>query len=108
LQVNRNNLTEVQRSVNLLQLIINCGTGSRRMALESGITDGSLEGAKGSPKGSQGGGWRFTRRMDEGEASLSEVHASIPVPRQGLWLRRLLAFSGPGYMVSVGYMDPGN
>jgi len=41
-------------------------------------------------------------------ASLSEVHATIPVPNEGTWLRRLIAFSGPGYMVSVGYMDPGN
>jgi manganese transport protein len=52
--------------------------------------------------------WRFARRMDAGETSLSEVHATIPVPRWGSRLRRLLAFSGPGYMVSVGYMDPGN
>lgn len=42
------------------------------------------------------------------ERSLSEVYASIPVPEGGSWARRLLAFSGPGYMVSVGYMDPGN
>ena len=41
-------------------------------------------------------------------ASLSEVHASIPVPQGGIWLRRFLAFAGPGYMISVGYMDPGN
>ena len=40
--------------------------------------------------------------------SLSEVHASIPVPQGGIWLRRFLAFAGPGYMISVGYMDPGN
>ncbi len=40
--------------------------------------------------------------------SLPEVHASVAVPERGGWLRRLLAFSGPGYMVSVGYMDPGN
>ena len=52
-------------------------------------------------------GWRFTR-TDGTERSLSEVYATIPVPRGGSWLRRLLAFSGPGYMVSVGYMDPGN
>jgi manganese transport protein len=38
--------------------------------------------------------------------SLPEVHASVPV--RGSWFRRLLAFAGPGYMVSVGYMDPGN
>ncbi|MGX9392685.1 Nramp family divalent metal transporter [Nitrobacteraceae bacterium UC4446_H13] len=40
--------------------------------------------------------------------SLPEVHASIPLPVGGHWFRRLLAFLGPGYMVSVGYMDPGN
>ena len=40
--------------------------------------------------------------------SLPESHASIPVPRGGSWLRRMLAFAGPGYLVSVGYMDPGN
>lgn len=54
------------------------------------------------------GGWRYARRIAEGEASLSEVHATVPVPQLGFWLRRLFAFSGPGYMVSVGYMDPGN
>lgn len=49
-------------------------------------------------------GWRFTGHRP----SLPEVHASVTVPKGGLWLRRMLAFAGPGYMVSVGYMDPGN
>ena len=50
--------------------------------------------------------WRFA---DAGRRpSLSEVHASIKVPQGGIWLRRFLAFAGPGYMISVGYMDPGN
>ncbi|ALZ85630.1 MULTISPECIES: Nramp family divalent metal transporter [Pseudomonas] len=40
--------------------------------------------------------------------SLGRMNASIPVPEGGSWFRRLLAFVGPGYMVSVGYMDPGN
>lgn len=40
--------------------------------------------------------------------SLGNMNASIAVPTSGTWLRRLLAFAGPGYMVSVGYMDPGN
>ena len=40
--------------------------------------------------------------------SLPEVHASVAVPPAGSWLRKFLAFSGPGYLVSVGYMDPGN
>jgi manganese transport protein len=40
--------------------------------------------------------------------SLPEVHRSVPIPQgQGFW-RKLLAYSGPGYLVSVGYMDPGN
>ena len=40
--------------------------------------------------------------------SLPEVHGSVPVTGVGGWLRRFLAFAGPGYLVSVGYMDPGN
>jgi manganese transport protein len=51
-------------------------------------------------------GWRSASPRDR--RSLYEVHASIPIPHGGSWLRRLLAFSGPGYMISVGYMDPGN
>src|SRR3954470_14062190 len=39
--------------------------------------------------------------------SLPEVHASVPT-LGGHWLRRLFAFAGPAYLVSVGYMDPGN
>ena len=42
------------------------------------------------------------------QRSLSEVYADVPVPMTASWMRRLLAFAGPGYMVSVGYMDPGN
>ncbi|SAL32617.1 manganese transport protein MntH [Caballeronia cordobensis] len=40
--------------------------------------------------------------------SLPEVYASVHVPSGGRWIRRFLAFAGPGYMISVGYMDPGN
>ncbi|WP_460636444.1 Nramp family divalent metal transporter [Larkinella harenae] len=40
--------------------------------------------------------------------SLPEVHASIPVPENGSFFKRLLAFTGPGLMIAVGYMDPGN
>ncbi|HEX3527744.1 MAG TPA: Nramp family divalent metal transporter [Thermoanaerobaculia bacterium] len=40
--------------------------------------------------------------------SLPEVHRSVPIPYAGTWLRRLFAFAGPAYLVSVGYMDPGN
>lgn len=42
------------------------------------------------------------------QPSLPEANATLPVPTGlGFW-RKLLAFSGPGYMVAVGYMDPGN
>jgi len=41
-------------------------------------------------------------------ASLPEVFRTIPVPTGGPGWRRLLAFIGPGYLVAVGYMDPGN
>ncbi len=49
-------------------------------------------------------GWRLPKQ----HPSLREVHRSVPVPKTfGFW-RKLLAFSGPGYLVAVGYMDPGN
>jgi len=40
--------------------------------------------------------------------SLPEVHRSVRVPNAGGFLRKLFAFMGPGYLVAVGYMDPGN
>jgi manganese transport protein len=48
-------------------------------------------------------------RRSVGEASLADVHGSIVVPASGssFW-RKLAAFSGPGFLVAVGYMDPGN
>ena len=40
--------------------------------------------------------------------SLPEVHRSVAVPNAGGFMRKLFAFMGPGYLVAVGYMDPGN
>jgi manganese transport protein len=40
-------------------------------------------------------------------ASLEEIHSTVPIPTTSWW-RRFLAFSGPAFLVSVGYMDPGN
>ena len=40
--------------------------------------------------------------------SLAEVHGTVPVPKGGSWWRKFLSISGPAYLVSVGYMDPGN
>ena len=45
---------------------------------------------------------------DSTQPSLPEAHRSIPVPLGAGFWRKLLAFSGPGYLVAVGYMDPGN
>lgn len=47
-------------------------------------------------------GWKTER----GDASLADVHRSVPV--KGSFFRRAAAFAGPGYLVAVGYMDPGN
>ncbi len=48
-------------------------------------------------------GWRRARLAP----SLAEVHRSVEVSGTS-WFRKLLAFAGPGYLVAVGYMDPGN
>lgn len=50
------------------------------------------------------GGWRTPR----GEPSLANVFASIRIAKGGSFWRKLAAFLGPGYLVAVGYMDPGN
>ena len=50
------------------------------------------------------GGWRSVPAAP----SLREVHGSIAVPQDAGFWRKLFAFAGPGYLVAVGYMDPGN
>src|SRR5438105_4685192 len=52
-------------------------------------------------------GWRADAAVNA-QRSLPEVYGTIAIPTGGHWVRRLLAFAGPGYLVSVGYMDPGN
>ena len=46
-------------------------------------------------------------QFDSGSASLPEVHASVSITHMSWW-KRMFAFAGPAYLVSVGYMDPGN
>src|SRR5256885_1146829 len=48
-------------------------------------------------------GWRHPRLTP----SLAEVYRTIPI-KPGAWWKKALAFAGPGYLVAVGYMDPGN
>src|SRR2546427_13287304 len=45
---------------------------------------------------------------DERTVSLSEVHRSVEIPESAGVVRKMFAFAGPAYLVSVGYMDPGN
>ncbi|MFN2507296.1 MAG: Nramp family divalent metal transporter [Chthoniobacterales bacterium] len=49
-------------------------------------------------------GWRSQPQL----RSLSEVHRSLVVPHPASFYRKILAFAGPGFLVAVGYMDPGN
>jgi manganese transport protein len=50
----------------------------------------------------------LSSRVESGAPSLPEVHASIEIPASAGFWRKLFAFAGPGYLVAVGYMDPGN
>ncbi len=56
------------------------------------------------PSTVSGKGWA----RSSGSVSLPEVHGSVLVPEHAGFWRKLLAFAGPGYLVAVGYMDPGN
>jgi len=51
---------------------------------------------------------RVAWRKRSGQVSLPEVHRSVVVPGTASFWRKLIAFSGPGFLVAVGYMDPGN
>lgn len=64
---------------------------------ETGTDDRALSESTGEA------GWRRARLAP----SLAEVHRSVEV-HGASWFRKLLAFAGPGYLVAVGYMDPGN
>src|SRR5215217_2742222 len=76
----------------LLQIIRNCRTST----MDARVAEAPVSGTLNS--------WRRER----GGPSLSEVHRSIAVAAQGTPWRKFTAFLGPGYLVAVGYMDPGN
>src|SRR6186997_128379 len=46
--------------------------------------------------------------VSERTPRLPEVHGSIAIPLAAGFWRKMMAFAGPGYLVAVGYMDPGN
>src|SRR3974377_2466447 len=57
-----------------------------------------------APAVQEGSAWRRAVTMP----SLPEAHRSIPIGPNLSWLRKIWAFAGPGYLIAVGYMDPGN
>src|SRR5438309_6485877 len=57
----------------------------------------------GETQSSTARGWR----LPAGSVSLPEVHGTIVIPAGAGFWRKLFAFAGPGYLVAVGYMDPG-
>ena len=60
--------------------------------------------ASGPPIEEMTAGWRLARVSP----SLPESFRSVSIPAGAPWWRKMLAFAGPGYLVAVGYMDPGN
>src|SRR5215831_11741282 len=75
------------------------GRSLLRMAITSASEDRVQDQI--SPTGT---GWRRART----NTSLSEVFGTIATRPHGSTWKKLLAFLGPGYLVAVGYMDPGN
>jgi manganese transport protein len=65
--------------------------------------EGDAAAAEPAPPAAADDGWRHARVAP----SLAEVYRTVPVSGRSWW-RKLLAFAGPGYLVAVGYMDPGN
>jgi manganese transport protein len=56
------------------------------------------------PRSPSPGAWR----LQSSALSLPEIHGSVAIPANAGFWRKLFAFAGPGYLVAVGYMDPGN
>src|SRR5438552_6497244 len=72
-------------------------------ARSTGLASDSLPAAAPGPA-LDGPGWLGER----GEPSLADMFATVRTAKGGSFGRKLLAFLGPGYLVAVGYMDPGN
>ncbi len=66
--------------------------------------DGAIASGMGSAMNADESAWR----REVAAVSLPEVHRSIMVPGKAPFWRKMLAFAGPGFLVAVGYMDPGN
>ena len=67
---------------------------AKRFSTSPAVADGQAESSA----------WRRALTLP----SLPEAHRSVPVSHNASWFRKALAFAGPGYLIAVGYMDPGN
>jgi manganese transport protein len=74
--------------------------GAGAEATAGGVSSGAVAAGTASRET----GWRRASVS----VSLPEVHGTVAVPESGSFWRKLMAFAGPGYLVAVGYMDPGN
>ncbi|HXD47919.1 MAG TPA: divalent metal cation transporter, partial [Gemmatimonadaceae bacterium] len=75
----------------------------RERAPDTPASDRAEGSRDAAPEAASDAGWRRARVAP----SLQEVYRSVPIGG-GSFFRKLLAFAGPGYLVAVGYMDPGN
>ncbi len=63
-----------------------------------------FDGSDGASRAGDASAWRRALALP----SLPEAHRTIPVSHDASWFRKIVAFAGPGYLIAVGYMDPGN
>jgi manganese transport protein len=71
------------------------------------IESGTSPAPSSSEAGASYSAGTFRARVDS-LPSLPEAHRTVPFSSGASWFRKVLAFAGPGYLVAVGYMDPGN
>ncbi|MBZ0228599.1 MAG: Nramp family divalent metal transporter [Bauldia sp.] len=72
------------------------------------MREASVAGGTAAPDGAKEAAGRAAWRRAASRPSLAEVYRSVPVSPTGSPWRKMVAFLGPGYLVAVGYMDPGN
>jgi manganese transport protein len=82
-----------------------CATVANDFHLREGLmSDAAASPVTGATAGATQSGWLTTPH----DLSLAEVFRTVPVRATGSTWARFVSFVGPGYLVAVGYMDPGN
>jgi Natural resistance-associated macrophage protein len=99
---------DVQGKVLLTHAVVKSSLGVEFTIVNTTVADLLSKSLASQPlPGAQAGaglGWRRKLTLP----SLPEAHRTIPVAPNASWVRKVLAFAGPGYLIAVGYMDPGN